>query len=198
MIQGRQMIMHYHERRQSVLVFLGLRAQVFEIEVPISMGLYWDHFQTRHDRRLRIVSMTRRYLSVSNTHCRIGAVRTDRNEADVSVTLSARFMVRPDDRQASVLSGGARVGLERASRETSNLAKVLFEFLREYISYVFASLTSKQYLDKLPVPLNLVFGRKRMHGTELGPSERDHAARAVQLHRATTQGYHRMVKAEIL
>ena len=36
---------------------------------------------------------------------------TDGDQADISVALAARLVVRPDDGKASVLAGGARVGL---------------------------------------------------------------------------------------
>ena len=60
----------------------------------------------------------------------------DGNETDVAVSLSARLVVRPDDRQPSVLACGTGVRLQRARREASDLAEVFFKFLesKEYIS----------------------------------------------------------------
>ena len=36
---------------------------------------------------------------------------TDGDQADISMTLAARLVVRPDNGKSSVLAGGARVGL---------------------------------------------------------------------------------------
>ena len=53
-------------------------------------------------------------------------------------------------------------------------------------------------LNHLEVSLDLVLGRERMDVAKLGERQRNHAARAVQLHRAAAEGDHGMNKAEIL
>ena len=68
-------------------------------------------------------------MTVCTTYCRVRSVCTDRNEADVTMTFSARFMVRSDHRQPSIFSSGTRVWLEGTCMETSDLAEVLLEFL---------------------------------------------------------------------
>lgn len=53
-------------------------------------------------------------------------------------------------------------------------------------------------LDHLEVTLDLVLGRERMDVAELGERERDHATRAVQLHRAAAERDHGVNEPEIL
>ena len=63
------------------------------------------------------------------TYSGVGSVCTNRNQADITMTFTSGFMVSPNDRQASILSSSTRVWLQGASVETSDLAKVVFEFL---------------------------------------------------------------------
>jgi hypothetical protein len=65
--------------------------------------------------------------------------------------------------------------------ETSNLAKVIFQFV-----------------DDLLVSFNLLVWRKRMDTTKLGPCKWDHATRAIKLHRAAAKRDHCMHKTEVL
>ena len=63
------------------------------------------------------------------TYSGVGSVCANRNQADITMTFTSRFMISPNDRQTSILSSSARVWLQGASVETSDLAKVVFEFL---------------------------------------------------------------------
>jgi len=65
--------------------------------------------------------------------------------------------------------------------ETSDLAQILLKLF-----------------DDSMVSLHLVLRRKRMDVAELWPGDGDHAAGAVQLHRATAEGDHAVGEAEIL
>ena len=55
---------------------------------------------------------------------------TNGDKTDVAMALTARLVVRLNDGESSVLTCCSRVGLERAGVETSDLAEVLFQFLR--------------------------------------------------------------------
>ena len=65
----------------------------------------------------------------TSTYSRVRTVGADGDEADVTVTLATRLMIRPNDRQTSVLASGTGIGLKRARSETSDLAEVRLEFL---------------------------------------------------------------------
>lgn len=54
---------------------------------------------------------------------------TKRDEANVPVTLSTRFVVCFDDAQASVFSSGSRIGLYRTPFETCDFAEIVLQLL---------------------------------------------------------------------
>ena len=58
---------------------------------------------------------------------RVGAVRGDRDEADVLLALALRGLVGPDGAQAGVLTRGAAVRLERHAGEAGELAENVLE-----------------------------------------------------------------------
>lgn len=62
---------------------------------------------------------------------------TQRNETDIAVLFTTRFMISADNAEASILSSSTRVGLEGSGVETSNLAEILFEFLFDDMSTFF-------------------------------------------------------------
>jgi hypothetical protein len=63
------------------------------------------------------------------TYSGVGTVSRDGNETNVPLLVSPRVVVRSDDGQTGVLSLSTRVGLERASRESSHRAEVSSKFL---------------------------------------------------------------------
>ena len=71
---------------------------------------------------------------MEGTYRRVGTVRADRNETDITVTLATGLVVRLNDGQTSVFTGSSRVGLERAGVEAGDLAQVLREFLHQVSS----------------------------------------------------------------
>ena len=54
------------------------------------------------------------------------------------------------------------------------------------------------YLDELNVTLHLVIGDEWVDSAEFRPRERDHATRAIKLHRAASKRDHRMNETKIL
>ena len=79
-----------------------------------------------------------------------------------------------DHEQAGVLALRARVGLQRDRREARDLAQAALE-AREHVA----------------VADGLVGRRERVQVGDLGPGDRQHLARAVELHRARAQRDHR-------
>ena len=59
----------------------------------------------------------------------VRAMRRNRNQADIAMTLAPRLMVRADDAQTGVLSCRTGVRLERARMEAGDLAQIVLEFL---------------------------------------------------------------------
>lgn len=106
---------------------------------------------------------------------------TEGNKANVPVTLTTRLVEGSDNAKTSVFTSGTGVGLERRRVETSNLAKISF-----------------QLLDDGLVPLNLVLRSEWVNIAELRPGQRNHAAGAIELHRAATQRDHGVDKTEVL
>lgn len=100
---------------------------------------------------------------------------TDGDEADITVALSVRFVIPADHCKSSILTRCARVRLERAGVEASDFAEIVLKLV-----------------DQLVIPLHLVDRREGMDRTKLGPSERDHRARAIELHGAASEGNHSM------
>jgi hypothetical protein len=56
-------------------------------------------------------------------------VSTKRNEADITMSLSAGFMVGANNTETGVLASGSRIGLKRRRSEAGYLAKIIFQFL---------------------------------------------------------------------
>ena len=110
----------------------------------------------------------------------VRAMRRNRNQADIAMTLAPRLMVCADDAQTGVFSCRTGVRLERARMEAGDLAEVAFKFA-----------------DDLHVSLHLLDRSEGVNVAEFGRGERYHAARAVKLHRATPEGRHGMCKRQI-
>lgn len=108
-------------------------------------------------------------------------MRTDGNEADVSLTLTDRLEVGLDDRQTGKLALRTRVGLERHGVEARNDAQVALELL-----------------DELLVTLGLVERGERVDASEARHGEGDHGRRRVELHRARSERDHGVDEREVL
>ena len=113
---------------------------------------------------------------------RIGAVRRARDEADVAMALAAALVPRPDDEQSRVLALRARVGLHRHGRVTGALDEHLLETRRSARG------------SPPPAPAGANGCRLR----ELGPGDRDHLARGVELHGARAERDHGAVERDVL
>jgi hypothetical protein len=64
---------------------------------------------------------------------RVGAVRGDRDEADVTPALAVGLVIRADGQQAGVLALAAGVGLQRDRIEAGDLAQPAFQFLEQLL-----------------------------------------------------------------
>jgi hypothetical protein len=56
---------------------------------------------------------------------------TERNETDITMSLSKRFVVGTNDAKTGVLASSSRIGLKRCSSEAGYLAKITFQFLQK-------------------------------------------------------------------
>ena len=96
------------------------------------------------------------------------------------MALALRVLVGADGAQPGVLARGARVGLERHAGEAGDLAQDVLEGL-----------------DELGVALRLLGGREGVDAVELGPGDRDHLGRGVELHRARAEGDHAVDERDV-
>ena len=76
-----------HQARQIIPVLRSLGAKVIDINVALVIAGHSDNFHARDDRAGGI-----------------GAVRRNRDEADVSLALTTRFVIRPNREQARVFA----------------------------------------------------------------------------------------------
>jgi len=102
-----------HDACQVVLVLLGLLDQILHVDVAV--GVRVDDYDVE---------------AVHGGRGGVGAVSRDGDKADVAVRLANVLVVLLDHAQTSVLTHGARVGLERDGIETSDLAEILLKALR--------------------------------------------------------------------
>ncbi len=69
--------------------------------------------------------------------------------ANISVDFASRFVIGVDGSQTGILALGPTVGLETEARVAGNLLQVMFQLLHQLLE-----------------SLRLVFGHKRVNGTE--------------------------------
>ena len=146
-----------HQARQIIFVRLGLGFQIGDVNVPIRVARDRDDFHARH-----------------HGTGGIGAVRGSRDEADVTMRLAARFVVRADDEQPGVFALRTGVGLQGNSREARDFRQPVFEVL-----------------EKDLVAARLCQRRERMDLCKLRPRHGKHFRGGVQLHRAGAERNHR-------
>jgi hypothetical protein len=111
----------------------------------------------------------------------VGAVRAAWDQADVAVRVALGRVVGLDGQQAGVFALAACVGLQADARVARGLAQ-----------------PGAQLLVEQAVAFELVGRRERMHVGELGPGDRDHLARGVELHGARAQRDHGAVQRQVL
>ncbi len=104
-----------------------------------------------------------------------------RDEADVALGVAVGPVVGADREQAGELALGARVGLQRDGVVPGDLGQ-----------------PALQVLDEAYVALHLVGGGVGVDAGELGPADRLHLGRGVELHRAGAQRDHRPVERDVL
>ena len=116
-------------------------------------------------------------------HLRTGGIRAvgrGRNEADVAVALPAGPLPGPDHEQAGVFPLAPGIGLKADPGVAGRLSKPLPQLPLEN-----------------RIALQLIDRREGMHVGKLGPTDRNHLARGIELHRATAERDHRAVEGEI-
>ena len=99
--------------------------------------------------------------------CGVRAMRRRRNEADTAMTLALRLLITPNGHDARVLALRARVRLKAHFRKACNFNQPVAQF-------------SKHGL----VTLRLLLGNKGMKACKLGPADRGHLGRRIELHGA--------------
>ena len=55
---------------------------------------------------------------------------TQRNETDVAVSFTSGLVIGTNDTKACIFTGCSGIGLKAHGMETSDLAKIVFEFLK--------------------------------------------------------------------
>ena len=111
---------------------------------------------------------------------RVRAVRRRRDEAHDAVVVTAAAVVRADGQQPGVLTLRTRIRLQRHRVITRDLAEPLLEVAEEG-----------------EVAARLIEGSERMDRRPLGPADRCHLRRRVQLHRAGAERDHRSVEGDV-
>ena len=76
-----------HDGRQCIAMRLGLRLQVFDVDIAVIIAFHDDHLHTSHRRRGRV-----------------GAMRRLRDQADIAMLFAARFMIARDRQQPGKLA----------------------------------------------------------------------------------------------
>ena len=110
----------------------------------------------------------------------IRSVRRCRDQAHVAMALAATPVVRLDCQKSRELTLRAGVGLQRNRSVPGDRAEHPLEISRE-----------------LQVTRDLIRRRERMHVRELGPRDRNHLGRSVELHRAGPERNHRAVERDV-
>ena len=112
---------------------------------------------------------------------RVGAVRRRGDEDDVAAAIAASVMPRANGEQAGEFALSAGVGLQRHGGKTGDGAERRLELTKDLL-----------------VARRLLHRRERMEARELGPGDRQHLRRRVQLHRARAERNHRRVETDVL
>ncbi len=111
----------------------------------------------------------------------VGAVRARRDQAHVPVGGTPAVVVGLDRQQAGEFALAASVGLQAHGVVAGDLGK-----------------PGLQVLDDRQQPFGVLGGRERVQRTELGPGDRLHLGRRVELHRARAQRDHAAVQRDVL
>jgi hypothetical protein len=131
-------------------VLIGLGSEVGDIDVAVGVRRHDHHAHPGHHRTRRI-----------------GAVGTDRDQADVTPSVAARAMICPDREQSGVFALRPGVRLQRYGAEAGDLAEIFFEPAEHF-----------------EIPGRLRARRERMDAGEFRPAHRHHLGGGVELHGA--------------
>nr|GEU28245.1 hypothetical protein [Tanacetum cinerariifolium] len=112
---------------------------------------------------------------------RVGAVRGRGDQADVAVAFIARLVVRLDHQQTGILTLRTGIRLQRDGGVSGDGAQHFF-----------------QLRDHFAVAHGLAVGGERVDVRELGPGDRDHFGRGVELHGARAERDHGAVQRQVL
>ena len=153
-----------HESRQVRGVLFGRSLELGDVDVTLGVGANDDDLHAAHRGGRRV-----------------GTVRGNRDDAHVTVVVTARLVVGTDTHQTSVLTRRTRVRLEGHGVEAGDLAELLFETA-----------------EHLLVTKRLIFRRERVNVRKLRPRDRNHFSRCVELHRARAESDHGVNQGEIL
>ena len=147
----------HHQCREIRRVLPSFGAQVGDVNIPLVVRTHHHNAHARHHGARRV-----------------GAVRADRNQADVAMHVAAGPMPGADREQAGILALRTGVRLQRHGGEPGDRAEVRL-----------------QSLEHLEVPGGLLARCERMNRAELGPAHRHHLGGGVELHGARAERDHR-------
>ena len=98
------------------------------------------------------------------------------NQCGHAVMVAAAAVVGTNDQEASVLTLGARIGLQGCCGKTGYLGQITLQ-------------TAKH----LMVARSLFYGNKGMHVGKCRPTQGEHLGSSIELHGAATKGYHAVI-----
>lgn len=119
----------YHKCSQVVLVLFGFRTEILEIEVTIRVHFDRDDFQASHSSGLYAEGQQWYTLDNISTYSWVSTVRTVRNQANITMPFTPRFVVSTNHAKTRIFTSSSRVWLERRRGKSSNFAKIIFQFL---------------------------------------------------------------------
>ena len=125
----------YHEGRQVISVFFGLFFEVNKVQASILQTLHWHDLQTSQYGGLNRVNAGSRKES-KHTYRGIRSVGANRNQANITMTFTARLVVRSNYTKPSIFACSPRIRLQRARVEASDVAEVRLQLLPGNVSRV--------------------------------------------------------------
>ncbi|MNE10052.1 hypothetical protein D3C80_1027490 [compost metagenome] len=152
-----------HNAGQFFARVFGFSTQIGQVDIAVFIARDDNHFHSRHLRG-----------------CRVSAVRRAWDQADITMTFVAAFVVMTNRQQAGVLALCAGVWLHAECVITGQLHQPVGELV-----------------DHLMIPFRLFCRAERVQLREFRPGNRNHFCGGVQLHGAGTQRDHRLIQRQI-
>lgn len=125
----------YHERGEVISVFFGLFLEVNEVQASILQTLHWHDLQASHHGGLNGMNAGSRKES-RHTYCGVRSMRANGNQANITMTFTARLVVRSNYTKPSIFTCSPGIGLQGARMETCDFAKVRLQLLPGNVSRV--------------------------------------------------------------